>query len=197
MSDTVTLCALHYLNSSKKPDPNDKNHNYLRKVNALFWHAEWSTYKILQGTWTFGTGKPFGYYTNCHGTIHKKTQGHIIWQGTQKMEHDNLAHQNHEHFTGVVLKTQITRTHIRKDELLAVRNFIRMNTAIPPTHPHTLKAHHAQRVRQQRIWNGKELFDELLFVKIDEAVIHHMLCLTFLKSWTLLSCEANIFLQVS
>jgi len=65
-----------------------------------------------------------------------------------------------------------------------------MNTATSPTPAtsptqRTVKAHHAQRVSQQRISNGKKLFDELLYFKTDEAVFRHLLHLTFLKSWTL------------
>ena len=65
---------------------------------------------------------------------------------------------------------------------------------IPSSQP-LLKAYNAQQVRQQRISNGKYLFDELIYFKTDEAVSHHLLRLTFLKSWTLLSCEAQHFLS--
>jgi hypothetical protein len=54
-----------------------------------------------------------------------------------------------------------------------------------------------QRVSQQRISNGKKPFDELLYFKTDDAVFHHLLYLTFLKSWTPLYCEADISHQLS
>jgi hypothetical protein len=107
----------------------------------------------------------------------------------------NLTHQNHEHFTAVVLKTQMC-AHTKTHNLLAAGNFLK------DEHGNTT---HSTRVESTSCTRGKPKKNIEWQIAIWwTAVLQNWwscfsppLHLTFLKSWTLLSREADISHQVS